>query len=92
MAQMLKLKTTCNAIDAHWNPEQVLAEALAERAEFLETYPQYKPFQLKIDRMMDKAGNRQARMAVLAIMIEGKLVELHGQLRQLNRILIHVVR
>ena len=90
MAQLLKLKTIDTAIEAPWNPEQILAEAEAEKAQFLEQYPQYRPFQSKIDRMMDKAGNNEARMAVLAFMMEGKLIELYSQLRTLNGILVNV--
>jgi hypothetical protein len=88
MAQMLKLKTPCKTTDAPWDPDQTLADALAERELFLESHPRHKGFQDQIDRMMDQSGNAQARMTVLAILMEAKLIELHSQLKRLNKILI----
>lgn len=88
MAQMLKLNTTCKTTNAPWDPERTLAEALAERARFLKRHPRYQRFQAKIDRTLNKAGNADARMAVLAILMEAKLIELRSRLGQLNRILI----
>jgi hypothetical protein len=91
MARKLKLQTSFIKTRAPWDAEQTLAEALAERAQFLENHPQYKPFQIQIDRMLDKAGNAEARMTVLAILMEAKLIELRGQFKHLNRILLKTV-
>ena len=73
---------------SNWDPEQVLADAIAERSRFLEQYPQYQEFQRDIDKMLDKAGSADNRMAVLAMLIEGKLVEMSQQFRTLSGILI----
>ena len=73
-----------------WDPEQALQRALEERAQFLDTYPQYRNFQKEIDRMLDKAGNTENRMNVIALLIESKLVELYTQLKNLNTILRRV--
>ncbi|MDA8140951.1 MAG: hypothetical protein M0036_20070 [Desulfobacteraceae bacterium] len=73
-----------------WNPDQQLIEALAERARFLEKYPQYQSFQNEIDELLDKAGTAENRMAVLALLMEAKLIEMHDQFRQLNHILLRV--
>jgi hypothetical protein len=70
-----------------WDHEKALAEALAERSRFLEKYPQYRKFQSDIDKMLDKAGSRSNRMAVLAMLIEGKLVEMSQEFKKLNSIL-----
>jgi hypothetical protein len=74
--------------DAPWNPETALADALTERAEFLNKHPQYRELQLEIDQLLDKAGTPENRMAVLAMLMEGKLIELHRELKKLNQILI----
>lgn len=90
VAHYLHINTSNRDTQEVWNPEQVLAEALAERAEFLKKYPEYQSFQNEIDSMLDKAGSPENRMNVLAILMEAKLIELHGQLRDLNRILLRV--
>ena len=87
MANKLRLPLSQKRHDAPWNPETVLAQALAEKAEFLNQHPEYQKFQNEIDRLLDKAGSMKNRMAVLAILMEGKLIELHQQLQKLNRIL-----
>ena len=73
-----------------WDPEGKLTEALEQRDRFLDKHPQYRSFQREIDGILDKDGSPENRMAVLALLIEGKLIELHGQLKQLNRILLSV--
>ncbi len=73
-----------------WDPEQELEAALEQRDRFLDTHPQYASFQREIDGMLDKAGNTENRIAVLALLIEAKLIELQSQLKQLNRILLSV--
>lgn len=88
MAHRLKINAQRSTPGYEWNPERQLAEALAERALFLEKYPQYRTYQAEIDRMLDQAGTSENRMAVLALLIEAKLIELHDQFRRLNRILL----
>jgi hypothetical protein len=88
VAHRLKINAQRSAPGHEWNPERQLAEALAERALFLEKYPQYRNYQHEIDRMLDQAGTLENRMAVLALLIEAKLIELHDQFRHLNRILL----
>jgi hypothetical protein len=82
-------KFTPNKVTAPsgWDHEKALAEALAERTRFLEMYPQYQEFQSDIDKMLDKSGSRSNRMAVLAMLIEGKLVEMSMEFKKLNSIL-----
>lgn len=71
-----------------WDADQALDRALAERDRFLAQYPKYRAFQNEIDGILDKAGSSENRMAVLALLMESKLIELHGQLQHLNRILM----
>jgi hypothetical protein len=69
-----------------------LDQAIAERDRFLESHPQYRTMQKEIDRLLDKAGTSENRMAVLALLMESKLMELYGELQQLNRILLSIQR
>ena len=87
MANRLRLTLPQRHLDAAWNPEAALAQALAEKAKFLNKHPEYLEFQNEIDRLLDKAGGMENRMAVLAMLMEGKLIELHQQLQKLNGIL-----
>lgn len=88
MANRIRLQLPQRQEDDSWNPEIALAEALAERAEFLRKNPQYWKFQNEIDRLLDKAGSSENRMIVLAMLMEGKLIDLHRRLRQLNAIML----
>lgn len=90
MAHQLKLNLNHKRTQSSWNPEKVLAEALAEKALFLDKYPEYKSFQREIDILLEKAGSPENRMTVLAVLMEAKLIELHEQLKSLNAILIDV--
>jgi hypothetical protein len=88
MAHLIHLKkNTCRTTEA-WDPDQKLAEALEQRARFLDQYPQYQPFQNEIDTILDKAGSPENRMTVLALLIEAKLIELNTELKHLNKILL----
>ena len=51
--------------------------ALKERDAFLKQHPHLKAFQNEIDALLDKSGNSKNRLAVLAMMIQSKLVELN---------------
>ncbi len=88
MANRLRLQLSDRAHDAPWNPEEALATALAEKMAFLDQHPEYREFQKEIDRLLDKAGTPENRMTVLAMLMEGKLLELHQQLQKLNSILL----
>jgi len=87
MANRVRLPSSQRRHDAPWNPEAALARALAEKAEFLNQHPEYREYQKEIDGLLDKAGTMENRMAVLAMLMEGKLIELHQQLQKLNSIL-----
>jgi hypothetical protein len=88
MGRKLYLKRQSAAASQDWNPEQVLAEALAEKADFLLKHPQHLEFQDEIEGILEKAGSSENRMTVLAMLMEGKLIELHGELKKLNKILL----
>ncbi len=90
MAYHLQLNKHHRRTAEAWDPEQDLAAALEQRARFLDKHPQYRSFQHEIDGMLDKAGNAENRIAVLALLIEAKLIELHSRFKQLNRILLSV--
>jgi hypothetical protein len=87
MARRLELKVRRPPLDMQWDPEQALAVALAQRSRFLEEHPHHRKFQAEIDRVLEKAGTGENRMAVLAFMMESKLIELHRNLQHLNGIL-----
>lgn len=88
MAYRRQFQTSRHSSDSSWDPEKALAEALAEKAAFLNEHPEYIHYQNEIDRLLDKAGNAQNRMNVLAMLMEGKLIELQRQLHKLNHLLI----
>ncbi len=90
MAHLLQMNALKRETLQTWNPEQVLAEALAERAAFLKRYPELQALQDEIDDMLEKAGSTENRMKVLAMLMEAKLIELNGELRDLNRILLSI--
>jgi hypothetical protein len=87
MAYGTKHITNKASAPSDWDHEKALAEALAERSRFLEKYPQYREFQSDIDKMLDKSGGRNNRMVVLAMLIEGKLVEMSQEFKKLQGIL-----
>ena len=62
-------------------------EARKERNRLLEAYPYLREYQKEIDRCLDNAGSSENRMAVLAVMIEAKLKELHDELAHLSFVL-----
>jgi hypothetical protein len=90
MATKLRLQIHPDKCTEAWNPEKELADALAERDLFLENNPKYRTFQNEINKMLDKAGSPDNRMAVLAVLMEAKLIELQKELRHLNTILLRV--
>lgn len=66
---------------------QLLEELLKKRDQYLKENPHLVPFQEEIDRRLDSAGSQENRMAVLGIMLEGKLAELREQLVSLGDML-----
>jgi hypothetical protein len=87
MAHRFKLNIPAQRTPAgSWDPEQRLAQALREREIFLENKPQHLKLQHEIDQLLEKAGTAENRMAVLAILMEGKMIELHSQLQRLSHI------
>jgi hypothetical protein len=67
--------------------EKAVAIAIAARNLFLEQHPEYLPYQREIERILDKAGPPEKRLAVLAMLMEGKLLEMKTSLMQLSGIL-----
>jgi hypothetical protein len=72
---------------SHKSSDDLLKEALRRRDAYLEAHPHLKNFQEEIDGLLDKAGNKENRMAVLGMLMEGKLLELGRHLSDLGRIL-----
>lgn len=54
--------------------------AQAELDRFLHAHPELKAFQEEIDRRLRNAGDTANRLAVLSIMIEGKLKDLQDHM------------
>jgi hypothetical protein len=90
MAYGTKFETNKASVPSGWDHEKALAEALAERSRFLEKNPRYREFQSDIDKMLDKSGSRSNRMVVLAMLIEGKLVEMSQEFKRIQGILTQV--
>jgi hypothetical protein len=66
---------------------QTLQQALAERKRLLERYPHLQTYQDEIDRILDKSGSSQGRMAVLGMLMQDKLITLQKELLKLVEIL-----
>jgi hypothetical protein len=64
-----------------------LQEALAKRERYLARHPHLRIHQAEIDRMLDKSGNVQGRLAVIGTLMQGKLIEMQGEFYKLNRLL-----
>ena len=62
-----------------------LRRALDERERFLKKNPHLRAFQAEIDRLLDLSGDAHGRMAVLATLMQGKLLEMRDQFKRLNR-------
>lgn len=58
--------------------------ARKERDRLLQQHPKLREFQKEIDRCLNHAGSFENRMAVLGIMIEGRLKDLQDQLASLS--------
>lgn len=90
MAHKLKFKAAETTSPSGWDHEKALADALAERSRFLEQYPKYAELQSEIDQMLDKSGSSDNRMAVLAMLIEGKLIEMSREFNKISAILLRI--
>ena len=66
-----------------------LEKAIKERDRFLERNPHMKRYQREIDHRMKGAGSFENRMAILSMMMNAKLMELHEQCKAL---VVHVHR
>jgi hypothetical protein len=64
-----------------------LQQALAERERLLKRYPHLQTYQDEIDRLLDRSGNSQGRMAVLGMLMQDKLIALQKELLKLVEIL-----
>ena len=64
-----------------------LQEALARRERFLARHPHLRVYQAEIDRVLDKSGDVQGRLAVIGTLMQGKLMEMQGEFYKLNRLL-----
>ena len=84
MGREIKFNHPHNEETDSWDAEQALVRALYERDRFLEMNPQYLEFQQEIDYMMNKAGNTENRMAVLAMLMEKKIEQLNEQFQKLS--------
>lgn len=64
-----------------------LQEALAKRERFLDHQPHLRAYQAEIDRILDNSGNAEGRMAVLGMLLQGKLIDLQREFAKLSNIL-----
>ena len=69
-----------------------LQKALAEREWFLERQPHLRAYQAEIDRVLDKSGDHNGRLAVLGTLMQGKLLEMQKELCRLTEILQKTVK
>ena len=76
-------------ISSPWptTPNEALQAALAEREQFLARRPHLLAYQDQIDKVLDKSGNHEGRLAVLGTLMQGKLLEMQVELKKLNAIL-----
>ncbi len=65
----------------------LLQAALAERARFLEERPHLQAYQKEIDNLLAKSGTHQGRLAVLATLMQGKLLEIQKELFHLSQLI-----
>lgn len=69
-----------------------LNTALAERERFLEHHPHLRTYQAEIDRVLDKSGDHQGRMAVMGTLMQGKLLQIQQELYKLSKILQKTIK
>jgi uncharacterized protein YydD (DUF2326 family) len=62
-----------------------LNELIKERDDYIADHPHLKEFQKEIDSVLEKVGSDpKTRLEALAIITEGKVLELQIMLRELN--------
>lgn len=84
MGERLKMERRRNS-DHHGAPADIGSAARQEIDRLLKLRPEYRTFQNEIESRLNAAGRVENRLAVLGIMIEGKLKELEEQLLLLQR-------
>lgn len=80
-------KGSCVQTDQTNGTSQCLQAALAERERFLGHHPHLRTYQAEIDRVLDKSGDHQGRLAVLGTLMQGKLLQMQQELHKLSQIL-----
>lgn len=73
-------KTTPHQPSNPTDTNRQLKQALVEREHFLKRCPHLNAYQQEIDRILDKSGTHRSRMAVLEILIQGKLLDIQKEL------------
>lgn len=64
-----------------------LQEALAKRERYLAGHPHLRAYQAEIDKVLNKSGNVQGRLAVIGMLMQGKLMEMQCEFKKLTRLL-----
>ena len=65
----------------------ILKDLLAKRERYLVRHPHLRTYQAEIDQVLDKSGNVQGRLAVIGMLMQGKLMEMQGEFGKLTRLL-----
>jgi len=68
----------------HATINDILQEALAQRERYLQRHPRLRAYQAEIDRILDKSGDVDGRLAVLGTLIQGKLLEMQREMAKLR--------
>lgn len=76
------------SVERQATSNDLLQKTLQDRERFLEQNPRLRSYQAEIDRLLDNSGNNQGRMAVLGMLMQGKLLELQKELCSLTEVLI----
>ncbi|WP_372678923.1 hypothetical protein [Desulfosarcina sp.] len=66
---------------------QRLRKALAKRERFLNRRPHLRAYQAEIDRILDNSGPPEGRMAVLGMLLQGKLLDMQSEFYKLSKLL-----
>jgi hypothetical protein len=64
-----------------------LQQALKDREQFLMRHPHMRTYQAEIDKLLDKSGSHQSRLAVIGTLMQTKLFDMQKELCKLNEIL-----
>lgn len=66
---------------------ECLRKAIARRDRFVAQHPHVKAYQAEIDALLDKAGNHQDRLAVLGMLMQGRLMEMQFAFNKLKKLM-----